>query len=225
MPEATSRWMPLGPRRSGVVGALCWLAQPLYIVAELLVAAGASATYSLRDNTISDLGSIGCTPVLCSPWHPLMNTAFVVFSLLRVAGALLLLRSWSPGRWTVAATVLWVVSGLFSAAIGFVPVDQHPSLHTLVAVPVFVAQPLAVLATAVALKGVHRGLTASGLVVGLGCVVGAGVFLAVSGTLGWTGFWERVALWPAYPWLAAVGAVAIASRRPPPGPPAPSTER
>ncbi len=206
--------MPLGRLRLEVAGAFCWLVQPLYIAAELLVAAGASATYSLRDNTISDLGSIGCTPALCSPWHPAMNTAFVVFSLLRVAGAMLLLRSWSPGRWATTATVVWVVSGLFSAAIGFVPVDQHPSLHVLVAVPVFVTQPLAVLATALAFKGTHHGLTASGVMVGLGGLVGAGAFLAVSGGPHWVGFWERFALWPAYPWLAVVGAVVLTSGRP-----------
>ncbi|MEP7331146.1 MAG: DUF998 domain-containing protein [Terracoccus sp.] len=204
--------MPLGRRRFEVVGALCWLAQPLYIVAELLVAAGASASYGLRDNTISDLGSVGCTPALCSPWHPAMNAVFVVFSLLRVAGALLLIRSWSPGRWAVTATVLWVVSGLFSAAIGFVPVDQHPSLHVLVAVPVFVTQPLAVLTTALAFSKTHRGLTASGVMVGLGGLVGASAFLAVSGGPHWVGWWERFALWPAYPWLAVVGAVVLASR-------------
>lgn len=205
--------MPLGRHRLEVVGAFCWLVQPLYIVAELLVAAGASATYSLRDNTISDLGSIGCTPGLCSPWHPAMNTAFVVFSLLRVAGALLLLRSWPPGRWAVTATILWVVSGVFSAAVGFVPVDQHPSLHVLVAVPVFITQPLALIATALALKGTHRALTASGVMVGLGCLIGAAGFLAVNDGPYWVGFWERLALWPAYPWLAVVGAVGLTSGR------------
>ncbi|MDN5768608.1 MAG: DUF998 domain-containing protein [Humibacillus sp.] len=205
--------MSLGRHRVAVVGAFCWLVQPLYIVAELLVAAGASATYSLRDSTISDLGSIGCSPSLCSPWHPAMNTAFVVFSLLRVAGALLLFRSWPPGRWAVTATVLWVVSGVFSAAIGFVPVDQHPSLHVLVAVPVFVTQPLAVIATALAFTGTHPALTASGVMVGLGGLVGAAGFLAVSSGPHWVGFWERVALWPAYPWLAVVGAVVLTSGR------------
>ena len=217
--------MPLGRRRLEVVGALCWLAQPLYIVAELLVAAGASASYSLRDNTISDLGSIGCTPALCSPWHPAMNTVFVVFSLLRVVGALLLIRSWPPGRWALTATVLWVVSGLFSAAIGFVPVDQHPSLHVLAAVPVFVTQPLAMLATALAFRKTHRGLTASGVMVGLGCLVGAGAFLIVSSGPHEVGFWERFALWPAYPWLAVVGVVVLASRRGSPPPLEPSVGR
>ncbi|OFE15637.1 hypothetical protein BA895_21975 [Humibacillus sp. DSM 29435] len=220
--------MPLGRRRFEVVGAFCWLAQPLYIAAELLVAAGASATYSLRDNTISDLGSIGCTPALCSPWHPGMNTAFVAFSLLRVAGALLLLpsgRPGRPGRAAVTATVLWLVSGVFSAAIGFVPVDQHPSLHVLVAVPVFVTQPVAVLATALAFKGTHRGLTASGVMVGIGCLVGAGAFLVASAGVSWVGFWERFALWPAYPWLAVVGAVVLASRRVSPAPLEPSVGR
>ena len=217
--------MPLGRRRLEVVGALCWLAQPLYIVAELLVAAGASASYSLRDNTISDLGSIGCTPALCSPWHPAMNTVFVVFSLLRVVGALLLSRAWPPGRWALTATVLWVVSGLFSAAIGFVPVDQHPSLHVLAAVPVFVTQPLAMLATALAFRKTHRGLTASGVMVGLGCLVGAGAFLIVSSGPHEVGFWERFALWPAYPWLAVVGVVVLASRRGSPPPLEPSVGR
>lgn len=212
MSSPTPARMPSGSLRTQATGSVAWLVQPLYIAAELVVAAAASATYSLRDDTISALGSVDCTPAICSSWHPAMNTSFVVFSLLRVAGALLLIRSFSPGRWAVVATALWVVSGLFSAGIGFVPVDQYPSAHTLVAIPVFVTQPLAVLATALALRA-RRGLAASGVAVGLACLVGAGSFLAVSSGPHWGGFWERVALWPAYPWLAVVGAALLTSRR------------
>ena len=136
-------------------GSGAWLVQPLYVVVELLVAAGASAAYSLRDDTISALGQLTCAPghsgsalVVCSPRHIVLDVAFVVFGVLRVLGALLLRPSLAPGSARTAATALWVVSGSCSAAVGFVPVDQHPGLHALVAAPVFVLQPPAVLATA-----------------------------------------------------------------------------
>ena len=40
---------------------------------------------------------------------------------------------------------LWVVAGLASVGVGLLPVDAHPIAHSLVALPVFVAQPLALL--------------------------------------------------------------------------------
>ena len=141
------------------LGIGAWLVQPLYVAVELLVAAAASAAYSLRDDTISSLGQLACGPGHSSSTTPCAprttsrsNAAFVLFGLLRVLGAVLLHPGLTAGWTRTAATALWVVSGLCSAAVGFAPVDQHPELHALVAVPVFVLQPLAVLATADALR-------------------------------------------------------------------------
>lgn len=200
--------------RGRQAGLGCWLVQPAYLLVELLVAAAASVTYSLRDDTISALGMLTCAPGhggspvdVCSPWHVGMNAAFVVFGVLRAAGAVLLRPALGAGRWATAAVGLWVVSALAAAAVGLVPVDQQPGLHVVAALPVFVLQPLAVLATAEALRrsgAVARGVVVAGWVVGAVTLAAAAGFGLRLGGATWVGGLERLALWPAYPWLAVV---------------------
>jgi hypothetical membrane protein len=204
-------------------GLGCWLVQPAYLVVELLVAAAASTAYSLRDDTISALGILTCAPGhsgaaadVCSPGHVALNAAFVVFGLLRVVGAVLLRPRLGQGARTGAAVWLWVVSGLFAAAVGLVPVDQRPGWHAVVALPVFVLQPVAVLVTAEALRRstvVPRGVAVSGLVLG-GLMVAAAVTFALGlGDPTWVGGLERLALWPTYPWLGVVAWALLVARR------------
>ena len=209
--------------RRTTAGLGCWLVQPVYLLVELLVAAGASAAYSLRDDTISALGMLTCAPGhagatvdVCSSAHAALGVAFVVFGLLRAAGAVLLRPRLGAGGWALAAVWLWVVSALFAAAVGLVPVDQHPGWHGVVAVPVFVLQPLAVLVTAEALRRSHavsRGVAVSGLVLGGLMVAAAAAFGLRLGDPTWVGALERLALWPTYPWLAAVAWALLGARR------------
>lgn len=197
--------------------------QPAYVLVELLVAAGASAAYSLRDDTISALGMLTCSSGhagslvdVCSPGHAVMNLAFVVFGLLRASGALLLRPRLGAGTWGGTAVWLWVVSALAAAAVGLVPVDQQPGWHVVVALPVFVLQPLAVLATAEALRRsgvVSRAVARSGTFVGALTLAAAAAFGARLGGPTWVGGLERLALWPAYVWLGVVAlALLVASR-------------
>ena len=199
------------------LGIGAWLVQPLYVAVELVVAAAASGAYSLRDDTISSLGQLACGPghssstvVVCSPYHVALDAAFVLFGLLRVLGAVLLHPRLAAGWTRTVATALWVVSGLCSASVGLAPVDRQPEVHALVAAPVFVLQPLAVLATADALRRTHGAVPS--WVVGTGRAVGAVTLTAALafglfvGAGSWVGGLERLALWPAYLWLGAVGA-------------------
>lgn len=203
------------------VGAVMVAVQPLYILTELLTAATVKAPYSLPANTISDLGATTCVSVeypfglvpVCSPWHLLINSSFVVFGLLLAVGVLLL-RGWLPSGAAATASVgLWVVAGLSSIATGLVPLDQNLELHAEVSLPVFLAQPLAVLITAMALRA-HVGLARSGLAVGLVSLAAALAYLGAPAISDFGGLLERLALWPGYLWLPAL-AVAVVRRRPP----------
>jgi len=209
--------------RRMTAGLGCWLVQPVYLLVELLVAAAASAAYSLRDDTISALGMLTCAPGhagatvdVCSSGHVALDVAFVVFGLLRAAGAVLLRPRLGTDGWVLAAVCLWVVSALFAAAVGLVPVDQHPGWHAVVALPVFLLQPLAVLTTAEALRRsrvVSRGVAVSGLVLGGLMVAAAAAFGLRLGDPTWVGALERLALWPTYPWLAVVAWALLVARR------------
>ena len=197
--------------------------QPVYLLVELLVAAAASASYSLRDDTISALGMLTCAPGhagaaldVCSSGHRALNVAFVVFAVLRAAGAVLLRPRLGTNGRALAAVWLWVLSAGFAAAVGLVPVDQRPGWHAVVALPVFVLQPLAVLVTAESLRrsrAASRGVAVSGLVLGGLMVAAAAAFGLRLGDPTWVGALERLALWPTYPWLAVAAGALLAARR------------
>ena len=175
-----------------------WLAQPGYLVAEVLLALLAGVGYSLADDTISALGtSCAGSASGCSRAPLAMNLAFVAFGALQAVGAIPLLRQ--PAGRSRTVGWLWVVAGVFSVGVGLAPVDTHPTLHSLVALPVFVAQPLAVLLHA---RWLTTGwLRVAGTVLGVAAVLGALVFGALLGAQAWSGAAERLAVWPAKLWL------------------------
>ena len=216
-----------GPR-SGLTCA-AWLVQPAYLAAEVALALLAGVHYSLADDTISALGTVCTYPASdgrgggCSSAPVVMNIAFIAFGLLQALGAVPLLSV--RGR-TALVGWLWVVAGLGSVGVGLLPVDSHPLAHSLVALPVFVAQPLALLLHARLLapgRLRHVGLALAAVAIG-----GVVVFAVRLGAEHWSGLAERAAIWPAKLWLplallTAAAPTAAGRRRsadaPPPGPP------
>ena len=177
----------------------------------MIVGLRASADYSFAGSTVSDLGNTACRQVrgdvLCSPWHVGMNAAFIWFGCTLIAGALLLGRRHLPGRLGTASVALWCVSGAGSIGVGLFPVNAEPGVHGLVALPIFVAQPLAVLLAGLALRATRPRLARSAYVVAALSAVGAIGFGTVVGTDASTiGALERLALWPGYVWVSVVAA-------------------
>ena len=206
-------------RTSEAFAYAAWLAQPLYLVAEVGVAALAGVAYSWRDDTISALGT-ACDPgdAGCSSAPVAMNAAFVVFGLLQAGGAVPLLARGGRSARRVLVGWLWVVAGLASVGVGLLPVDTHPTAHSLVALPVFAAQPLALLLHARMLgPGVARR---AGLGLATVALVGVACFVALLGHDEWVGTAERAAIWPAKLWLPLVAVATAGWLRPgpPPGP-------
>lgn len=194
-------------------GALMLAVQPLYILAELLTVAAVTAPYSLLNNTISDLGATTCTTIdytvgpvfVCSPWHLLVNGAFIVFGVLMVLGVYLVRGWFQPGRVAIAAVVLWIVSGLSSIGTGLTPLDQALEVHALVSLPVFLAQPLALLLSGFVLHK-RRVLASWAFIAGAVSVVATVIFLGVlPAGAAFGGLLERLALWPGYIWLLGLG--------------------
>jgi hypothetical membrane protein len=197
-------------------GAALWLLRPAYILVEFVVAAATTGGYRFADDTVSDLGAVGCSPVSCSPRHELMNGTFVGVGLLLALGAVLLAARLGP-----AVTVLLVIAGLSSVATGLAPIDENAMLHTLAAAPLFVCQPLALLLLARALRTAHVRLAGALLLTGSVTAAATVGYLLVGNGAG-VGVLERLALWPV---LVALAAVAAVVARPTVGPdgPAPPT--
>ncbi len=177
----------------------------------------ASADYSFAGSTVSDLGNTACRQVrgdvLCSPWHAGMNAAFIWFGTTLALGALLWGSSRLPGRPGRAAVVMWCVSGLGSIGVGLFPVNEDPAIHGLVALPIFIAQPAAVLLMGLSLRSARPRLALGAYVVAAISVVGAAGFgLLVGSDSGALGAFERLALWPGYVWVSVVAVTSIARR-------------
>jgi hypothetical membrane protein len=106
----------------------------------------------------------------------------------------------------------WCVSGIGSIGVGLVPVNEDGTLHGLVALPVFLAQPVALLLVGLSLWATRPALARATLVVAAlsaAGVVGFAAILVADGSAG-LGALERLALWPGYVW---VGVVAVSSLR------------
>ncbi|WP_371811185.1 DUF998 domain-containing protein [Aeromicrobium sp. CFBP 8757] len=190
------------------VGLLAWALQPLYIAVEVVVGLRASADYSFAGSTVSDLGNTACRQVrgdvLCSPWHAGMNVAFVWFGCTLLAGALLLGSRLLEGRSGKVAVAAWCVSGLGSIGVGLFPVNEDAAAHGLVALPIFVAQPLAIALMGVSLRGTRPRASAAAFVVAAVSLIGAiGFGVTVGSDSGAIGALERMALWPGYLWVSA----------------------
>jgi hypothetical protein len=142
-----------------------------------------------------------------------MNIGFVWFGVTLAVGALLLGSRILPGPTGATAIAVWCVSGLGSIGVGMVPVNENSGLHGLVAFPVFLAQPAALLLTALSLRATRPVLARATLAVAAlsaAGVLGFGALLAADGSAA-LGVVERLAVWPGYVW---VGVIAVVTLRP-----------
>lgn len=205
--------------RLRLLGAALWTLQPLYIVAEVLIGLRASADYTFAGSTISDLGDTACRQVrgdvLCSPWHAGMNATFIWFGCALALGALLFGSQHLRGRAGMVSVVLWCVSGLGSIGVGLFPVNENPTIHGIVALPIFAAQPLALLMMGLSLRTSRPGLAAATHVVAVVSAIGSVGFGVLVGSEASTiGAFERLALWPGYLWVSVVVLRSACVRRP-----------
>lgn len=186
------------------LGALALAIRPTYVATEVVTAVATVGGYSFVSDSVSRLGEVGCDEGYCSPLHQVMNGSFIGYGALLAGGALLMARPFGP-----STTGLLVVSGASSVATGFAPLDQDATLHAIAATPLFVAQPLALLALGRRLR--TRSPRLAGVLVTTGVVTAVaalGFVLTPEGSV--SGALERLALWPV---LAGVGAAGWACRR------------
>src|SRR5476651_1236172 len=81
------------------VGPVFWMLSVQYYIIQVVVALAWSIPYSLRFNTISDLGNTACdlytSRYICSPLHSLMNASFISLGITMVLGSILIYREFT----------------------------------------------------------------------------------------------------------------------------------
>ncbi|MGC5378554.1 DUF998 domain-containing protein [Micromonospora sp. DT68] len=211
--------------RTGHVGALCWVAAaPAFLAANLVTGLRwQDPTYSWSTNNISDLGNVHCgiwdttrPRYVCSPWHPLMNTAMLATAVLLAAGLLLTWRILGRGGVARSAQALLLLACIGYALAARYPADIDENLHVLGAFLIMgvgnVGLLLAGFAPGSTLLGRWRRLT---LAAGLTALVGTVLFAAQQGAGIGVGGMERIAVLP-FPLWACCAGVLLAENNPSP---------
>ncbi|MGO1511172.1 MAG: DUF998 domain-containing protein [Actinomycetales bacterium] len=213
------------PTAAARIGAAIWVVLPLYWLVEIVVASRVTAPFSFLTHTISDLGASSCVWIpyrwawveVCSPWHPLMNSAFAAFGILLATGAWLISTILPRTALRAVTRGLFVLAGVSAIGTALVPIDTVIDLHSLVSVPIFFFAPAATTLLAIQLArggGPLAGTGRLGVGIGAFCLVAALVTVTlVTQDLNWS-VPERLTLWPLPLWACILGiGVLTTSRR------------
>jgi hypothetical membrane protein len=207
-----------------LAGAFILIADAVqWLVAEALTAsAWADPPYSYLRNYISDLGVPDCGTQfqgrnLCSPWHSLMNTSFILEGILFAVGVILLARL-VPGRARTAVIALAAAHGVGMVLVGLfhgsaAGPDAGLIIHVSAAgVGILCANTVAIL------SGVLRGLPVPAAYRRFGVIVGALGLLseALTGLSPSTaGLFERGGVYSWLLWSAVTGVLVVSRVRRP----------
>ncbi|WP_239143444.1 DUF998 domain-containing protein [Actinoplanes philippinensis] len=151
---------------------------------------------------------------VCSPWHDVMNAAFVLTAALLIAGLVLSRRVRGPGR---AVRWGWWLMAFGAAGLGLAgafPADSNENLHLLGAVLVFGCGNAGLLVAGCAREGtLPARLRPATAALGLLGLAGSVLFLVQQGMGLGVGGMERVAVFPLPVWACYAGCSLYLSSR------------
>jgi hypothetical membrane protein len=217
----TARFMTLGDStvwfvgssRSIAFGRVLWVVvPPAYFALQLWVVSAWPAPYEFLHHTISDLGWTTCTverrPAgmleTCSPRHAWFNAGNVVLWILLAAGGILLRGLYAGRRLTGWILGLWIVIAVSGVGVSVVPGDVNLTLHSLLALPLFVGVIAVLFLSARALRTSASFLASTALAAAAISLLGfVGLVIALTG-VGPVGLMERLANETIYVWALIV---------------------
>ena len=198
-----------------LVGALLWISSLQYFIIQLIVISAWTVPHSWANNFISDLGNTECGDyaglAVCSPLHPLMNLSFVIFGVTMAFGSVFLKRTFASSRFSRAAFILMMFSGIGTVMVGLFPENTVNSLHVVGAFLGLGIGNLSVLLLGISLNRIHvimRTYTIVSAMMSLGAF--ALFSLEVHLGLGRGGM-ERLISYPFTIWMVTFGLYALLS--------------
>jgi hypothetical membrane protein len=128
------------PKKSG---PSLWIVSLQYFAVQIAVMLKFRPSFSMRNNTISDLGNTVCGiydgRAVCSPLHILMNISFILLGFTMFFGAIYHYKIFKPTRANWLGFSALGLAGLGTALVGAFPENTVGALHFFgAAMPFFV---------------------------------------------------------------------------------------
>jgi hypothetical membrane protein len=115
------------------VGPVIWMTSAQFFIVQLVVALGWPTGYSVRNNTISDLGITECGEFagryVCSPWYSWMNASLVLLGFSMILGSLLLYHQFGRNTGSKLGFFLMGIGGFGTAVVGLFPANVASFMH------------------------------------------------------------------------------------------------
>jgi hypothetical membrane protein len=119
--------------RYPLIGPTIWILCVQYFVIQIIVALTYKTAYSIRFNTISDLGNSVCGNYsgryVCSPLHNLMNASFILLGITMTTGSLLIYQEFKRDSKTLIGFSFIALAGFGTLIVGFFPENTISALH------------------------------------------------------------------------------------------------
>jgi hypothetical membrane protein len=121
--------------RYPLIGPAVWMLSIQYFVIQIIAAHSYRYGYSLRFNTISDLGNSLCGAyshrLVCSPQHNVMNASFILLGLTMATGSLLIYQEFKKSAGSLIGFSFMALAGLGTCLVGLYPENTNAAIHTL----------------------------------------------------------------------------------------------
>jgi hypothetical membrane protein len=121
--------------RYPLIGPVIWVLSVQYFVIQIIAAESYKTAYSLRFNTISDLGNSVCGiysgKYVCSPLHNFMNASFIILGITMASGALFIYQEFKKDTLTLIGFSCMALAGFGTLLVGLFPENTVSTLHIL----------------------------------------------------------------------------------------------
>jgi hypothetical membrane protein len=205
------------PVKHKKLACLLYISSIQYLLAQVIVGLKFSPGYSLKTNTISDLGNTFCgnygSRLVCSPLHPLMNISFVVVGVTMALGSLFAYHSLTKSRLTLVGFTMFGLGGIGTILVGLFPENTVANLHVLGATLPFLIGNIGLILLGYSLK-MSRWLQTYTALTGLLCLIALSLFMTHSYLGIGQGGLERIVAYPQTIWMIVIGLYGLKKHRP-----------
>lgn len=198
----------LNQKHKNVLASVLWISSLQYFIVQFVVSLSFSPSYSLSQNTISDLGNSVCgmylDKLVCSENYIAMNVSFILLGLTMSIGSLLYIKQEGQSKKDKIGFIGLFLSGLGTMLVGAFPENSISALHILGAGIPFLIGNLSLVILSRSLK-VDRLFKSYTLLLGLIALVALSLFLTKQYLGLGIGGMERIVAYPQTIWLISYG--------------------